>query len=79
MTVYDIYTKEVDGERVPEPRLLTTFNSFAAATAYLEQYAQGCSNPLAMSFYKSSIDRFMHGKSETFGIGAKRYCKAREV
>lgn len=79
MTVYDVYTNEVGGERVPEPRLLTTFNSFVAVTAYLEQYVQNCTNPLAMSFYKSSIDRFIHGKSETFGIGKKRYCKVRKI
>ena len=79
MTVYDIYTKEVDGKWVAKPVLLMTFDSFAAATGYLEQYAQNCGNSLAMSFYKSSTERFMRGKAETFGIGAKRYCKAREV
>lgn len=79
MTVYDIFTKEVDGKWVAEPMLLTTFDSFAAATGYLEQYAQNCSNPLAISFYKESSYRFMLGKCETFGVGAKRYCKAREV
>lgn len=79
MMVYDIYTKEVDGKWVAEPILLTTFNSFVTATAYLEQYAQSCGNTLAMSFYKESTSRFMSGKCETFGIGAKRYCKAREV
>lgn len=79
MTVYDIYTKSVGGKWVAEPVLLTTFNSLAAATSHLEKYAQDCGNPLAMAFYKESSSRFMLGKSETFGIGAKRYCKAREV
>lgn len=79
MTVYDIYTKSVGGKWVAEPVLLTTFNSLAAATSYLEKYAQDRGNPLAMAFYKESSSRFMLGKSETFGIGAKRYCKAREV
>lgn len=79
MTVYDIYTKSVGGKWAAEPVLLTTFNSLAAATSYLEKYAQDCGNPLAMAFYKESSSRFMLGKSETFGIGAKRYCKAREI
>ena len=79
MTVYDIFTKEVGGKWVAEPVLLTTFNSFAAATGYLEQYAEDCGNSLAMSFYKESTSRFMAGKCETFGVGAKRFCKAREV
>lgn len=79
MKVYDIYTKEVNGKYVAEPVLLITFNSFVAATDYLEQYAQNCSNSLAMAFYKESSSRFMLGKCETFGVGAKRYCKVREI
>ena len=79
MTVYDIYTKEVDGKWVSEPVLVTTFNSFATAIDYLEKYAKDCGNPLAISFYRESTSRFMSGKCETFGVGAKRYCKAREV
>jgi hypothetical protein len=79
MTVYDIYTKEVDGKWVSEPVLVATFDSFAAATSYLEKYAKDCGNPLAMSFYKETSTRFMLGKSKTFGVGAKRFCKAREI
>lgn len=79
MTVYDIYTKEVGGKWVAEPVLVTTFNSFAAATSYLEKYTEDCGNPLAMSFYKESTFRFMTNKCETFGVGAKRYCKVREI
>lgn len=79
MTVYDIYTKMVDGKWVAEPVLLTTFDSFAAATGYLEQYAQNCGNSLAMAFYKESSSRFMRGIGESFGVGAKRFCKPREV
>ena len=79
MTVYDIYTKEVNGKWVVEPVLVTTFNSFIEATSYLEKYAQDCGSSLAMSFYKESTFRFMLGKCETFGVGAKRYCRAREV
>ncbi len=79
MTVYDIFTKEVGGKWVAEPVLVTTFDSFAAATSYLEKYAEDCGNSLAMSFYKESTSRFMAGKCETFGVGAKRFCKAREV
>lgn len=79
MTVYDVYTKEVGGKWVAEPVLVTTFNSFATVTDYLEKYAKDCGNPLAMAFYRESTSRFMAGKCETFGVGAKRYCKAREV
>jgi len=79
MTVYDIYTKNVGGKWVAEPVLLMTFSSFAAATGYLEQYAQNCGNSLAVPFYKESTSRFMAGKCETFGVGAKRFCKVREV
>lgn len=79
MTVYDIYTKEVNGEWVTEPILLMTFNSFVEVSSYLEKYTQKCCSPLATSFYKSSVNSFMRGKSKTFGVGAKRYCKAREI
>lgn len=79
MTVYDIYTKEVDGKWVSEPVLVATFDSFVMATDYLEKYAKDCGNPLAMAFYKKTSSRFILGKSETFGIGAKRFCKAREI
>ena len=79
MTVYDIYTKMIDGKWVVKPVLLMTFDSFAAATGYLEQYAQNCGNPLAMSFYKESSSRFMRGIGKSFGVGAKRFCKPREV
>ena len=79
MTVYNIYTKEVNGKWVSEPVLLMTFDSFIAACSYLEKYAQDCGNPLAMSFYKESSFRFMFGKCESFGVGAKRFCRAREV
>lgn len=79
MTVYDLYTKEVNGEWVAEPILLTTFNSFSEVSSYLEKYARECDSPLATSFYKSSANSFIRGKSKTFGVGAKRYCKAREI
>ena len=79
MTVYDIYTKEIGGKWVAEPVLVVTFNSLAAASSYLEKYAQDCGNPLAMAFYKETSSRFVLGKSETFGVGAKRFCKAREI
>ena len=79
MTVYDIFTKEVGGKWVAEPVLVVTFNSLAAASSYLEKYAEDCGNSLAMAFYRESTSRFMSGKCETFGVGAKRYCKAREI
>lgn len=79
MTVYEIYTKKVGDKWVTEPALLMTFYSFVAATDYLEQYAQGCANPLAKSLYKITIDNFLSGESNSFGLGAIRYCKVREV
>ena len=50
MTVYDIYTKEVNGKWVTEPILLETFNSFEDTYSYLKKYAQDCNIPLAISF-----------------------------
>ena len=79
MTVYDIYTKEVNGKWVTEPILLETFNSFDDAYSYLKKYAQNCNIPLAISFFRSSASSFMTGKSKTFGVGAKRYCLTREI
>lgn len=79
MTVYDIYTKKVNGEWVTEPVLLMTFTSFVEVTTYLERYAQGYTNPLAKSLYKITLDNFMSGKSNSFGLGAIRYCKVRKT
>ena len=79
MTVYDVYTKEVNGKWITEPILLETFNSFEDTYSYLKKYAQDCNIPLAISFFRSSADSFMRGKSKTFGVGAKRYCLTREV
>ena len=39
MTVYDVYTKEVNGKWVTEPILLETFNSFEDTYSYLKKYA----------------------------------------
>ena len=55
MTVYDVYTKEVNGKWVTEPILLETFNSFEDTYSYLKKYAQDCNIPLAISFFRSSF------------------------
>jgi hypothetical protein len=76
---YEIYTKKVRDEWVKDPVLLITFYSKMEAIFYLENYAKKIDNPLAKSICSESISRYFNGKCNTFGVGAIRFCKVREI
>lgn len=76
MKTYEIYTKYANGAYTIEPIHVKTFTDVWDAYEYIKGFAdtQGAK---AKTFLSQSHMKFLLGKANSFGVGAKMFCEVR--